>query len=33
MLMTKLLTMMVRSRDSALVDDEPFVNVLGDLQV
>ncbi len=23
--------MMVRSRDSALVDDEPFVNVLGDL--
>ncbi len=30
-LMTKLLTMMVRSRDSAPVDDEPFVNVLGDL--
>ncbi|CAK9195657.1 unnamed protein product [Sphagnum troendelagicum] len=28
-LMTKLLTMMVRSRDSAPVDDEPFVNVLG----
>jgi len=23
--------MMVRSRESALVDDEPFVNVLGDL--
>jgi hypothetical protein len=31
MLMTKLLTMMVRSRDTAPVDDEPFVNVLGDL--
>jgi hypothetical protein len=31
MLMTKLLTMMVRSRDSAPVDDEPFVNVLGNL--
>jgi hypothetical protein len=31
MLMTKLLTMMVRSRDNAPVDDEPFVNVLGDL--
>jgi hypothetical protein len=31
MLMTKLLTTMVRSRDSAPVDDEPFVNVLGHL--
>jgi hypothetical protein len=31
MLMTKLLTRMVRSKDSAPVDDEPFVNVLGDL--
>jgi len=31
MLMTKLLTTMVRSKDNALVDDEPFVNVLGDL--
>jgi len=31
MLMTKLFTMMVRSRDSAPVDDEPFVNVLGNL--
>jgi len=31
MLMTKLLTTMVRSKDSAPVDDEPFVNVLGDL--
>ncbi len=31
MLMTKLLTIMVRSRDSAPVDDEPFVNVLSDL--
>ncbi len=30
-LMTKLLTMMVQSRDSPPVDDEPFVNVLGDL--
>jgi hypothetical protein len=31
MLMTKLLTTMVQSRDSAPVDDEPFVNVLGNL--
>jgi len=31
MLMTKLLIMMVRSRDSGLVDDKPFVNVLGNL--
>jgi hypothetical protein len=31
MLMTKLLTTIVRSRDSAPVDDKPFVNVLGDL--
>ncbi len=31
MLMTKLLVTMVRSRDSGLVDDKPFVNVLGDL--
>jgi hypothetical protein len=31
MLMTKLLVTMVRSRDSAPVNDEPFVNVLGDL--
>jgi hypothetical protein len=31
MLKTKLLTMMVRSKDNAPVDDEPFVNVLGDL--
>jgi len=30
MLMTKLLTTMVRSKDNAPVDDEPFVNVLGD---
>ncbi len=30
-LMTKFLTMMVRSRDSTPVDDEPFVNVLGNL--
>jgi hypothetical protein len=30
--MTKLLTTMVRSRDNALVDDEPFVNVLDDLR-
>jgi hypothetical protein len=31
MLMIKLLATMVRSRDSAPVDDEPVVNVLGDL--
>ncbi len=31
MLMTKLLTTMVQSRESAPVDDEPFVNVLGNL--
>ncbi len=31
MLMTKLLTTMVRSRDSAPADDKPFVNVLGNL--
>jgi hypothetical protein len=31
MLTTKLLITMVRSRDIAPVDDEPFVNVLGDL--
>jgi hypothetical protein len=31
MLMTKMLITMVRTRDSAPVDDEPFVNVLGNL--
>jgi hypothetical protein len=31
MLMTKLLVTMVRSRDSAPVDDKPFVTVIGDL--
>ncbi len=31
MLMTKLLIMMVRSRDSGPVDDKPFINVLGNL--
>ncbi len=31
MLMTKLLTMMVRSKDNASVDNEPIVIVLGDL--
>jgi hypothetical protein len=29
--MTKLLVTMVRSKDSSLVDDKPFVNVLGNL--
>jgi hypothetical protein len=30
-LMAKLFVTMVRSRDGSLVDDKPFVNVLGDL--
>jgi hypothetical protein len=33
MLMAKLLIIMVRSRDNILVDDKPFVNVLGNLHL
>jgi len=33
MLMAKLLITMVRSRDNNLVDDKPFVNVLGNLHL
>jgi hypothetical protein len=33
MLMTKLFIIMVWSRDNSLVDDKPFVNVLGNLHL
>jgi hypothetical protein len=33
MLMTKLLITMIRSKDSNLVDDKPFVNVFGNLHL
>jgi hypothetical protein len=33
MLMTKLFITMIRSKDSNLVDDKPFVNVFGNLHL